>query len=148
MDKMNRSLTLDVVARICENGSLGREAWKRGALEEAEKQFLAVWAELPEPKLEYDYAQNLSRGFVTFFKETKQFEKAYQWLDVMRKAYRADEGSDASIAFLVATVHFDAGRLDDAFALFDDLFRKYKTRPFQGYDKKYLDFCKKRRASS
>ena len=104
--------------------------------------FLAAWRQLPEPKIEHDYAQSLSGGLVTFYRDTKQFEKAKEWLTVMRGAY--GPGPDIYVEFLAATVYYDAGMLDDAFAIFDSAYKKFKQRPFQGEDRKYLQFYKER----
>ena len=124
------------------NSKAGREKWKDGDLNEAERYFLEAWEAIPEPKNEYDYTQSLSRGFIVFYRDTSQFEKAKYWLNVMRAAY----GSEASdyVDFTAATVYFAAGELDAAFQIFDTQFKKYKSRPFQGEDKKYLDFYKER----
>lgn len=143
---MKQAVPADTESRISEKAAMGREAWKRGSIAEAEEHFLEVWELLPEPKTECDYyAQSLSRGLVTFYQETKQFEKAKHWLSVMREAY-GPEPND-SVEFLAATVYFDEGNLDGAFRMFDSQFKKYRRRPFQGKDKKYLDFYLQRAAT-
>jgi hypothetical protein len=139
---MNDPIPPEAVATITEEGARGREAWKRGAIGEAETHFLNAWSALPEPKLEKDYAQSLSRGLTVFFTQTKQFEKAKQWLQITREAY--GRGPNASVDFLAATVDFESGDLDAAFRLFDELFVQYGSRPFQGKDPRYLDFYTKR----
>jgi tetratricopeptide (TPR) repeat protein len=139
---MKQTVAPDIVSSMAEKGALGRQAWQRGAIAEAEKYFLEIWELLPDPKTEYDRAQSLSRGLVTFYRDTKQFEKANRWLGVMQEAY--GPGPDESVEFLAATVHFEAGDLDRAFRIFDAQFKQYKQRPFQGEDKKYLEFYKRR----
>lgn len=139
---MKKPVPPEIVANMSAQGKAGREAWQRGDIQKAEDKFLAVWRLLPEPKIEYDYAQSLSCGLVTFYRDTKQFEKAKEWLTVMRDAYGA--GPDDSVEFLDATVYYDAGMLDDAFAIFDTAYKKFKQRPFQGEDRKYLQFYKER----
>ena len=131
-----------IVEQIYEHGKNGREALKRGAIDEAELHFLNTWNLIPEPKLEHDYAQSLSGGLVSFYKDTRQFEKAKKWLEIMKQAYGPEPNDH--VEFVSGTVHFEANELDDAFQSFDKLYKKYKQRPFQGYDKKYLDFYKKR----
>jgi tetratricopeptide (TPR) repeat protein len=132
------------VSAIYEHGRKGREAWQRGELAEAESHFLAAWDVIPEPKVEHDYTQSLSRGLVTFYKDTGQFDKATKWLEVARRAYGPEP--DLSVEFLAATVFYDAGDLDAAFAIFDHQYKKFGKRPFEGSDKKYLDFYKQRAA--
>lgn len=139
---MKKPVPPEIVANMSAQGKAGREAWQRGDIQKAEDKFLAVWRLLPEPKIEYDYAQSLSCGLVTFYRDTKQFEKAKEWLTVMRDAY--GPGPDDSVEFLAATVYYDAGMLDDAFAIFDTAYKKFKQRPFQGEDRKYLQFYKER----
>jgi tetratricopeptide (TPR) repeat protein len=138
---MKKPVAEDIVANIRAQSAAGREAWQQGDIQKAEDKFLDAWRLLPEPKTEYDYAQSLSRGLVTFYRETKQFEKARDWLVVMRDAYGPPNDS---VEFLAATVYYDAGILDDAFAIFDTLYKKFKQRPFQGEDRKYLQFYKAR----
>jgi tetratricopeptide (TPR) repeat protein len=139
---MKKPVPHEIVANISAQGKAGREAWQRGDIQKAEDMFLAAWRQLPEPKIEYDYAQSLSGGLVTFYRDTKQFEKAKEWLTVMRGAY--GPGPDIYVEFLAATVYYDAGMLDDAFAIFDSAYKKFKQRPFQGEDKKYLQFYMER----
>jgi len=136
------SVPKDVEAKIVEKSTLGRDAWKSARVSEAEGYFLEAWNALPQPRTSYDYAQSISRGLVTFYRDTQQFPKAFQWLDVMREAY-GPEPND-SVEFIGATVHFETGNLDEAFRIFDDLAKRLKLRPFQGKDPKYLDFYKKR----
>lgn len=143
---MKLKLSADQVAKIQEYGLQGREAIKQGHTDQAEKCFLAAWDVIPEPKLEHDYAQTLSRGLVSYYKQVQQYDKALAWVDVMRKAYGPDE--NVSVEFTAATVYFDAGALDDAFSIFDKQFKEYGKRPFQGEDKKYLDFYLNRAAGN
>jgi tetratricopeptide (TPR) repeat protein len=139
---VKKTVPKETVAILSEKGASGRQAWKRGDVQEAETKFLEAWDALPEPRSEYDYAQTLSRGLVTFFRDTRQYDKAKEWLSTMREAY--GPGPDDFVEFTAATVYFDSGMLDDAFAIFDTQYQKFKQRPFQGEDKKYLEFYKKR----
>src|SRR5688500_15118782 len=134
---MTKSLPEQAVKSIQEYGTAGREAWQRGAIAEAETAFLQAWKVLPEPKSQYDYAQTLSRGMVTFYRDTKQFDKAYRWIEVARAAYGPEV--DDFVEFLAGTVYFEAGDLDRAFATFDDQYKKYRQTPFKAKDKRYLE---------
>jgi hypothetical protein len=139
---MKHTLPKQALAAIEEAGRLGREAWKRGNLDAAEKHFLDAWNALPEPKFDQDYAQSLSWGLATFFRDTHQYEKARQWIPTVREAYGPEP--DPSVAFLAGTVAFDSGDLNEAFRLFYPLYVQYKARPFEDCDPKYLDFTRKR----
>jgi hypothetical protein len=123
----------------------GRAAWLRGDLEAAEASFLAAWQAIPEPRLEYDQAGNMSRSLVMFYRDTKQFDKTYAWLKIMREAYGPQ---DPSVEFMAGIVNYEAGALDEAFKSFDALFKQYKKRPFEGEDPKYRDFYLQRRKTS
>jgi tetratricopeptide (TPR) repeat protein len=137
--KLSETLTKEIYAL----GTEGRNAWKRGEIDEAETQFLKAWDVLPEPKEQYDLAPSLCRGFVIFYRDTKQFDKARHWLAEMRKAYGSGVGPDLTVGFLSGTVYFEAGDLDKAAEFFRPLFEQYGNRPFSGEDKKYLDFVKR-----
>jgi hypothetical protein len=139
---MAKPVPKEVVEAIYEHGRLGREAWQRGALADAEREFLTAWDCLPEPRLDHDYAQSMSRGLVVFYRDTAQVGKAKWWLEVMRGTYGAEPND--SVEFLAGTVHHEAGEFEQAFALFDGVFRRFGQRPFEGKDKKYLAFYKKR----
>lgn len=139
---MTEPVSKDIESRLYENGKLGRDAWKSGRISEAEKYFLEAWNALPEPRTKYDFAQSMSRGLVTFYRDTSQFPQAFKWLDIMREAYGPKPND--FVEFVAGTVHFDAGNLDEAFRVFDDQVKRFRFRPFQGEDPKYLNFYKSR----
>lgn len=121
------------------HASQGRAAWAAGDLPQAEAEFLAAWALIPEPKPAHDYAQSMASGLVAFFMQTRQFDKAALWLDRMREAY--GPGPDASEAdFIGAALAYETGDLDTAFQGFQALYKRFKRRPFQDEDPKYLKF--------
>jgi len=117
---------------------LSREAEEKGDFATAEKYVLACWNVIPDPKLTYDHAQSMTADLVMFYRDIGQLQKARQWLPLAREAYGPEP--DTYIEFIAATVHYHAGELDEAFALFNDLFKAYKTRPFQGEKPEYLAF--------
>ena len=129
-------------AAMSASAAKGRLAWKQGDLATAEASFLDAWRAIPEPRLEYDYAQSIASGFVDFYRDTKQYDKASSWLLTVREAY--GPGYNPSVEFLAAKLAFEAGDADEAFRIFDALYKQYKARPFQGDDPKYLKFYKQR----
>jgi tetratricopeptide (TPR) repeat protein len=135
---MKIALSEKNIALLYDYGKKGRDALQSGDTIKAEEYFLAAWNSLPEPKTEHDYSQSLSRGLVSFYQDTRQFEKAFEWLNTMKSAYNNEP--NPSIDFIEATVNYDAGKLNEAFTAFDSLHKKYKARPFQGSDPKYLKF--------
>jgi tetratricopeptide (TPR) repeat protein len=143
---MTNTTPRSIVDDINEQGRLGREALKQGDAARAEEHFLAAWDLVPEPRTSYDYGQVLSRGLVNFYRDTGQFEKAKRWVAVVRDAYGSQH--DPSVEFLAGTVHYDAGELDEAFDRFDEIFKEFGQRPFQGARPDYLKFYKRRAAES
>lgn len=139
---MSVKLSENEIQKIYDLGKRGREAWQSGDIKLAEELFQSAWDVLPSSKFECDYSQSISRGMTAFYRDTHQFEKANHWLDITRKAYGPEW--NPSVEFLGATVYFEAGDLDQAFELFELLFKKYGKRPFEGEPSKYLDFYKKR----
>lgn len=139
---MNKPLPDEILASLKIHAACGREAIRAGDTARAERDFLAAWNCLPEPKVEYDYAQSLSRGLVAFYRDAGKIDQARQWYQVMRDAY----GSlpDSSSDFIGGTIDYEAGEYDSAFRAFDALYKRFKTRPFEGHAKKYLEFYKKR----
>lgn len=139
---MKIQLTDQQLSALKEYSKEGRSAWKYRDIEKAESKFLLAWSIIPEPKIDYDYAQSLSRGLVIFYRETRNYEKAKLWISIMADLHGST--SDPSVQFLTATVHFDAGEFDQAYELFQQLHANFGKRPFDGEDRKYLEFFKNR----
>lgn len=139
---MSRHVPEPVRAQIEEESKSGREAWASGNPDAAERHFLNAWAALPEPKLDFDYAQLLSSGLATFYRDTRQFDKARRWIEVMRQAY----GPEPNVypEFLAGTIAFESGDLDEAFRLFRPWYEQFGSRPFEGQEPKYLDLVRRR----
>lgn len=143
---VKKPLPEGILQRLSDHAARGRKAAAEGDSALAETEFLAAWACLPEPRTEFDYAQSLSSGLVEFFRDRGMLDKARAWYAVTREAY--GDAANPTIAFLGATVDFESGDLDGAFKAFDALYRRYKSRPFDGESKKYLEFYKKRLAGA
>lgn len=84
----------------------------------------------------------MSRGFVVFYRDTKQFDNVVRWLVEIRKAYGLRVSPDLVIGFLSGTVYFEAGDLDKAAEFFVSLYDHFGNRPFSGENRKYLEFAK------
>ena len=100
---------------------------------------------IPEPKSSYDHAQSSSYGIAVFYRDTAQFEKARAWATVARDTYGQGEASSEYMDELLATIEFESGNLDAAYALFEPQHRKYGTRAFEGHEKGFIDFIKSRK---
>jgi tetratricopeptide (TPR) repeat protein len=141
---MSKPFSAPIVLEIDELRNQGYVALREGKINEAEEKFLAAWnlvpnANKPELQNEYNYfEQRIPWGMVKFYRDVRQFSKAFAWLETVRKAY--GPGWNPSVEFLAATVHHDSGDIRKAFEIFDVLYKKYKQRPFPGEDKKYLEF--------
>ena len=134
---MTIPLSQEIVSEIQTLGKGGRTAWETGNISLAEQKFLAIWDIIPEPKFEHDYAQSISRGLVSFYRDTGQLDKALEWIEIYRNAYGA---WNPSVEFDVATVYFAFDNYDKAFKIFDEIYKKYGNMFFSANDKKYSEF--------
>jgi len=115
------------------------EAQRRNDPEQSERLRLQAWDMLPEPKLGWNFHSNIMpRNNLVFYRDTKNFDKAKAWLDITRESY--GPGRDESIEFLAATLWYEMGDFDKAFEEFDRQYKAFRWRPFEGKDRKYLNF--------
>lgn len=142
---MTMSLDAELKERILAIAKCGRTAWLAGDIAEAEHRFLESWDMIPEPKSSYDHAQSSSYGIAVFYRDTAQFEKVRAWAMVARDIYGQGEASSEYMDELLATIEFESGNLDAAYALFEPQHRKYGTRAFEGHEKGFIDFIKSRK---
>ena len=125
--------------------SAGRALWANGDVAGAEAKFMEAWHLIPEPKTDWDQSQSVSSGFVTFFQETGQLDKALEWIDVVEGIYGTEsEAALTHVAMFRGAVLHDRGDLEAAFRAFEPQFRKWGKRPFADLDKRYLAFVKER----
>lgn len=124
--------------KLYEYGALSVEAEESGDIAAAEKYILAAWDSIPDPKLAYDHAQSMTVELAVFYRNIGQVQKAKDWLPLAREAYGSEP--EPHVEFLAATIHYEAGELDQAYAIFDSLFKQYKSRPFQEEKPEYLAF--------
>jgi tetratricopeptide (TPR) repeat protein len=130
-------LSNELVQTLHEYGNAARRERELKNTQGAEENFLAIWNLIPEPKLDHDHSQSIARILVEFYRDTMQIEKAFAWLPVLREAYPSN---DPGTEFIAASVHYKAGDFDTAFRIFDELYQKFKQRPFQEKDPVYLKF--------
>jgi len=117
-----------------------RQARLGGDVEGAERAILAAWAVIPDPKLDYIHGQIMSGVIVEFYRDSAQFEKAQEWLQVATTSYGSER--EAVIMLLRGTVAFEAGDLEQAAKVLGSLYSEYGSRPFVEMDPKYLKFIK------
>lgn len=133
-----RVLPDDQQKTFLEHCSRGHSAWQsEGDLAAAEVHFLRAWAVIPEPKNAYDETSSFLRGMLDFCIETEQLQKAGQWLPQLAECF-GDESPET--LFRTGEIHYLAGRLDDAFAIFERLYKTWGRRPFAGENPVYLEF--------
>lgn len=118
------------------------EAMRAGNWDEEKKYALEAWDALPDPKLGWNFYSNIiPRDMVTAYRDHKEFDEALKWLEITRQSYKSTiENPDSEIEFIAATVYYEMGDTDRAFQIFDWQFKNWKRRPFEGQDRKYLDF--------
>lgn len=128
----------DAQARMDDYGARSLQAEKQGDLAQAEALLLQAWACIPEPRLAYDPGPGLAVDITQFYRDQGNVDQSHAWLAVAREGY--GPGPNPHTEFLAGTVHFHAGEHDAAYGVFDQLYRQYKKRPFQGYAPQYLAF--------
>jgi hypothetical protein len=131
-------LTPQLREKVYEYGGLGRRAWEAGDVASAERHFLEAWSCIPEPRLQHDFAASMAVALTEFYRDTGQSEPAARWLALARAAYGPEP--DPHTEFLAATVFYEVGDMDEAYVLFDGLYKTYKRRPFEGAKPDYLSY--------
>ncbi len=140
---MDKEVSEDTKKKIYEFGALKRKALESGDVVEAEKYLFEMWNSIPNPKSEYKfYFQTVSIGMVKFYRDTGQYGKAGDWFNVIREAYGPEHND--YVEFLIGTVYYEAGQQKEAFKIFDEQFKKFNKRPFQGEKSVYLEFYLKK----
>ncbi|AZQ50751.1 hypothetical protein D5R55_06915 [Burkholderia cenocepacia] len=97
-------LSEDLIKDIYAYGAAGREAWKKGEIADAGVSFIKAWEILPEPREQYDLAQSMARGFVVFYRDTKQFEPPRITLTCPAPSSRVMNGTPCAVPGLCRTV--------------------------------------------
>jgi len=137
--KIRTELPDNVKVRIDNLLRQAGEKERAGDFSASEMYSIEAWNLLPDPKFCWNFYSNIiPRDNLIFYRDTKQFDKAEHWLAITRETYGPDRNE--VIEFLSATLWFEMGEFDKAFEEFDLQYKSFKTRPFQGHDKKYLDF--------
>ncbi|MEQ1636225.1 MAG: hypothetical protein ABL903_06000 [Methylococcales bacterium] len=112
---------------------------KSGDWVNAEKLYFEAWALIPGHKHLWSDSQWLLLEIFELYEMMGELGKFSRFLTEMEKAY--PEGKDdGTVAVISGMVYFENGQLDSAYERFDYLFKSFKKRPFQGREKKYLDF--------
>jgi hypothetical protein len=138
-------LPADIKAVVDELLRQAGEAKRAGDIRRSEEARLSAWEALPAPKLCWEFYSNIMpRNNLIFYRDARQFEKANRWLAITRESY--GPGRNEVIEFLAATLWFEMGDFDRSYDEFARQFKAGRTRPFQGQDKKYLDFYLQRAA--
>jgi hypothetical protein len=135
---MKLKLPKNIEENVYKHGLAGREAKASGDFESAEKEFLSAWKILPAPPTQWDMSQSLTRGIIDFYISINKSSEAEKWLPLLAEAYGSM--TDGSVVWIYGVVLFESNKFDAAFEKFDFLYKKFKSRPFQGYNKKYLEF--------
>lgn len=115
----------------------------------AEESLLQAWEALPPPRDEWDFGQLVIQQAIGFYLKTNRPAEAQQWLDPLASSFGSKD--DGTVAMISGTVYYEVGDFHAAFERFDFLHEQFGKRPFQGRDKKYLNFYldeSKKRGSS
>lgn len=115
-----------------------------GDYESAEQHYLTAWELFPEPKFEWDSSQIRIYNIVDFYLGWKKYGEAERWAKQVFKTNPLPR--DGTPYICLGKVYYEFGKMDLAFDNFKKAYLLAGKRAFQGEDKKYLDFYKKRAA--
>ena len=119
---------------------------KNGDWNSVEKLYLKAWALVPSPKYSWSDSQWLLLEIFSVYQRKGEIWKFMNFINDLEMAYPEGE-NDGTVAMISGIVYFESGQLSFAYERFDYLYKKFKSRPFQGEDKKYLEFYLKESAS-
>ncbi|MEE6286822.1 hypothetical protein V2J52_04035 [Georgenia sp. MJ173] len=115
---------------------LAADAIAQGDAAAIEKHMLAAWDLLALPKVEDEYGGTLAVDLTELYRDLGRPAEARRWLAVAREVYGPDP--DPHTEFLAGTVHYAAGEIDAALAVFNGLYTRWNTRPFHEEPPQYL----------
>lgn len=124
--------------RIMEFLNLAGCETSEGNDSEAEQALLQAWELLPSPRHEWDFGQLVIQQIISFYLKAERPQDARLWLEPLALSFGSE--NDGTVAMIAGVVQFESGNLDIAYERFDFLFKNFGKRPFQGRDKKYIDF--------
>ncbi len=105
----------------------------------AEELIQKIWDRLPEPKLGWEFYSNIfPRGFMNYYREVAQYDKALYWLDITRESYGPSR--DDVIEFYAAAIYYDMGDKERALKEFDRQYKAFGQRPFTDEGSKYRKY--------
>lgn len=111
---------------------------RSGAVADAEALLIQAWDGLPVPQHEWDMGQLVILHAISFYLKTGRPEEAKKWLHPLAISFGSAD--DGTVAMITGTVHYEAHDFDAAFERFNHIYVEFGKRPFQGRDKKYLEF--------
>lgn len=127
--------------RLQTHAAAGRGAWQnRGDIVEAEREFLCAWDTIPSPKARWDWSGSLATGFLSFYIETEQPEKALTWLPTLEELY----GDSVDLHMWQGIVYYELGGQPRAVEAFRRAHEAYGYRPFREEHPKYWQFYRER----
>jgi len=109
-----------------------------GNIVSADAWLMRSWEALPVPRHEWDLSQLVIQQAISFYLKTHHPEEARKWLDPLALSFGSAD--DGTVAMIAGTMHYEVSDFDSAFERFNFMYREFGKRPFQGRDKKYLDF--------
>jgi len=117
---------------------------KQGDYQRAEEHYLKAWTLFPDPKFDWDSSQITIYRISDFYLEWKKFDEALHWAKLVFKTNPIP--SDGTPYVTLGKVYYEYEKVDLAFEHFKKAYSLAGKRGFEGEDKKYLDFYKKRAA--
>lgn len=121
--------------------------FKKNALRESLQVAEGAWNLIPEPKNRWDYyPQSLPAGFVEDYVELGDFENFRKWIDITYEMYD-DPGHSAHYGLMLeGSSLYKLGLKDEAYGVFDKIYKQFGREGFKGEQREYLVFYLKEAA--
>ena len=105
------------------------------------------WQAFPESGAKWNQGYNYAKSFFKYAIENSNMVKAKSWLDRMIENNNTLHLFDSEIEHMEAKYEFEAGNLDKAFELWQNLVKQKGVgyRYFENDDPKYIKFYKSRK---
>lgn len=115
-------------------------AWKQDDFATVEKLLAEAWNLIPEPKAAHKFeSQATLNTRIKCLIKLRQGRQAKALLNDLRDLYEPP-ADNAHVSLTSGIVCYESGDFDEAFKWFDQIYKQFKTRAFQGADEKYLKF--------
>lgn len=123
------------------------ESARAGDLKESLEQEMLAWDLIPEPKAEWDfYPQSICTNILDDYVAMGDVQNSKKWIARMYEVYDDPKHEDHYVLMTEGSALIKLGLEEDAFAIFDLIYRKFGRRGFEGENLNYFEFYLKERS--